>query len=280
MAQNKSQSMSQTITLHRELDAAKRELAKLRESVNRLKNEANGELPPPPPPPAKPAASTRYDFPAPTWIKETLAVLVCVVGHFIFGVTRVTTFEYIFIDIVGFVMCLIALVIGLNIKKLNEISFVQGSPSRIKADRLARIAGWIVAVAFIIGSIIIFYQSVSDMFAPSETSERVTYFLLYFAFLGAVWYAFFRPTNFDLYSFNASPAKRSDAFRKKMYKKDIWQWQSKVRAMGYTREDFDNLDSDYDWDDNDFDWDNDDSSDSDSDWGGGDSGGGGASSEW
>lgn len=282
-------SQPSSITLQRELDKNKREIEKLRKSIAQLEGtSAQAERPAPPPPPKKYRELTKYDFPSPTWMKETLVILVCVMGHFVLGVTRITTFEYIFLDLVGIALCVISLIIGSNINRLNSISFAQGTPPRIKADKLALTAGWIVAVCFIIGCIIIFCQSVGDMFTEKETSGKITYFIFYFACLGAVWWAFFRPTKLDLYSFQASLVTRANAFNEKMHKKEMRIWISDMRQRGYTREDFDAYDGLEGWDIDDSDWDSSDNSsddssdDSSSDWGwdGGDSGGGGASSEW
>lgn len=269
-----------TITLQRELDKTKQEIAKLRESIAKLQSADTGTLRLAPPPPTKYKEQTRYDFPSPTWIKETLVILLCLVGHFVLGISGITTLKYIFLDIVGIVLCIIALVLGSNIKRLSKISFAQNTPTRIKADRLALTNGWLVAVVFIIGSIIIFYQSVTDMFTKDEVAGAITYFLFYFGCLGVVWYMYFRPTKLDLYSVQSSPMTAANAFREKMYKKEMIQWKRNVMSMGYTLDDFD-LGDDSSWNDiGDSDWDSSDSSSDDWDWGGGDSGGGGASSEW
>lgn len=276
---NTLQADQNTITLRRELDETKQEIARLRESIAKLKNADAEAKPLAPPPPLKYKEQTRYDFPSPTWTKETLAILLCVVGHFMLGISDITTREYVFLDIVGIVLCIIAIIIGSDIKKLCSISFAENSPTRIKADRLASTNGRIVAVTFIIGCIIIFYQSASSMFTKDEVALTITYFLFYFACLGSLWYKYFRPTKLDFYSVNSSPLNAAKAFREKIYKKEMRQWKRKVMSMGYTSDDFD-LGDDSDWDINDNDWDSNDSSSDDWDWGGGDSGGGGASSEW
>lgn len=275
---------SQTITLQRELDETKQEIAKLRETLARLQNKdvaIQDERPLAPPLPKMYKVRTKYDFPSPSWLKETLFVLVCISGHFFLGITGITTTWYIFIDIVGFVLCIPAIIIATNINSLCKISFAENSPTRIKADRLARFNGWLVGVLFILGCIVIFYQSANDMYPEIEMAGLITYFIFYFGLFGLVWFAFFRPTNLDLYSVRTSPMTAANAFNKKIYEKELRQWKRDVLNMGYTRDDFDLGDDDSDWDNV---WDNDsddyDSDSSDWDWGGGDSGGGGASSEW
>lgn len=277
MSQKSTDTSKNTAAMQRELNKTKREITLMRKKLAQLQSEQSQDTrPSPPSPPHAFKVDTKYDFPAATWTNETLVILACVVGHLVLGISRVTTFEYIFLDIVGLLMCATSLIIGYNIKRLNRVSFAQDSPSRVKADRLARIAGWIVAVAFIMGSIVIFYQSMTDMFTAQEVSGRVTYLVLYFGFMGMVWYIFFRPTNLDFYSYNASPVKKSNAFKKKLYAKQLLMWKQEVVRMGYTKDDFDVDTGDSDWD---SDWDSSDDS-GDWDWGGGDSGGGGASSEW
>ena len=289
MSSNTLPAEPRTITLQREIDKTKQEIAKLRESIAQLQGvESKEGLPPVPPLPQKYKVRTKYDFPASTWLKETLFVLVCIAGHFFLGITGITTTWYVLIDLVGFVLCIPAIIIALNIKNLNKISFAENSPTRIKADSLARINGWLVGVLFIIGCIVIFYQSANDMYPEIEMAGLITYFIFYFGLFGLVWYVYFRPTNFDFYSVRTSPTAAANAFTKKIYDKELRQWKRDVLKLGYTRDDFDDIDlgDDTDWDNfwdndsDDYDYDSSDSSDSDWDWGGGDSGGGGASSEW
>lgn len=107
----------------------------------------------------KKKAKTRYSFPAATWLTEACVLMVCVIVHFLLGITNTTTFFYIYIDIVGAVLCAIAIILGFLIKKQNEISYKEKSPERIKADKLSYFNGLLVSVTAAIGFLIILVQS-------------------------------------------------------------------------------------------------------------------------
>ena len=268
--------------LQQEIEKSKREIEELRKKATEIDNDNLESLIQKP---IKFEAKTKYDFPCPTWIKETLMVLACVAGHFLLGITGITTFFYIFFDIIGFFLCFIALVIGFKIRNLNSLSHLQGTPSREKGDKLARTNGWLVSITTLIGVIIILVQSGLDMF--SEGMETgITYVIIYLLMMGILWYHFFKPTKLDNYSLKSSPTLLTNAKQKKLEDADQRRWQREMRQHGLrptNGEDSDDFDSDSDdYDNDDYDSDDYDSGDygSDDDWGGGDSGGGGADSDW
>ena len=209
-------------------------------------------------------------------------MLACVAGHFLLGITGATKFFYIFIDLIGFVLCFTALYFASKIKTLNKVSYAQGTPTREKGDQLARMNGWLVSITALIGIVIVLVQSSLDMFTEGiETG--VIYTIMYIVIMGLLWYTNFRPIKLDNYSMQSSPTISTNARQKKMQEADLLRWRRERRRHGLDPhldgEDIDDADSDsYDDYDSDSDWD--DSDDSDYDWGGGDSGGGGADSEW
>ena len=270
--------------LQQEIEKSKREIEELRKKATEIDTNNLESLIQPP---IKLEAKTKYDFRCPTWIKEALMVLACVTGHFLLGITGATSFFYIFFDIVGFILCFIALFIGFKIKNLNNLSYQQGAPSREKGDKLAQINGWLVSITALIGIIIILIQSGLDMFGEG-VETGITYCIIYLLMIGILWYHFFRPIKLDNYSLKTSPTLLTNARQKKLEEADLRRWQREMRqhglrpAKGDETEDFDSDSDDYDSDDYDSDdYDSDDyDSDSDDDWGGGDSGGGGADSDW
>lgn len=102
---------------------------------------------------------TKYQFPAPTWRGEAVVVLICVVFHFFFGLANKSPYYYLLLDLIGFIMCVVALVIGTNISSLNRVSYVKDTPTRIKADKLADSNGKLVCITSAIGFIIILVQT-------------------------------------------------------------------------------------------------------------------------
>ena len=269
--------------LQQEIEKTEREIEELRNQINKLDPE---NLETYIQPPIKFQDKTPYDFRCPTWTKEAWMVLACVAGHFLLGITGITTFFYIFLDLIGFVLCFVALYIGTKIKTLNTVSYAQGTPTRVKGDKLAQINGWLVSITALIGIIIILIQSGLDMFGEGlETG--ITYTVIYIAIMGLLWYTNFRPIKLDNYPMKSSPTLLANARQKKIQEADELRWRRELRQYGMRphvdgedNEDNDVNDSDTDWDDND-DWDSDDGDDSDdNDWGGGDSGGGGAEGSW
>lgn len=261
-----TESTSQTIILQNQIKEARKEIAQLRKQIAELQSGENATDGPPPLLEASITDKTRYDFPCPTWIKEACIVLACVAAHFLLGITRITTFYYIFFDLIGFALCFAALYIGFRIKALNKISYAQGTPTREKGNHLAKINGWLVSVTVMAGIIIIMAQSGSDMLSEG-ISTLISYVIIYLMFMGVLWYLMFMPNKTDGYSLQTSPTLKANASIKKL-NQDITR---RSHRKGY-----DNDSDDYD----DSDWDSCDDDDDDWDWGGGDSGGGGASSDW
>lgn len=107
----------------------------------------------------KKKAKTRYSFPVASWLTEACVLMACVIVHFVLGITNTTTYSYIYLDIVGAALCAIAISLGMSIKKLNNISYKEKSPERIKADKLSYFNGLLVSVTAAIGFLIILVQS-------------------------------------------------------------------------------------------------------------------------
>jgi hypothetical protein len=263
-----------------EIEKSKRELEEIRQQIEKLQPDNLESLIQPP---IKLKEKTPYDFRCPTWTKEAWIVLACVAGHFFLGITGITKFFYIFLDLIGFALCFAALYIGSKIKTLNKVSYAQGTPTREKGDKLARINGWLVSITALIGIIIILVHSGLDMFSEGlETG--ITYTVIYIVIMGLLWYTNFRPIKLDNYPMKSSPTLSANARQKKMEEADLLRWRRERRRHGLSAHlDSDDSDDDgSDWDSDDLDddgsdWDDDDDGD---DWGGGDSGGGGADSEW
>ncbi len=262
----------QALDLQREIEKTKREIENLTKEVARLDTDNVEDLIAPP---VKLKEKTRYDFPCPTWAKETWMVLACVSMHFMLGIVGATTFSYIYLDIVGFLLCFVALYLGAQIKGLNKESYAQGTPSRVKADKLALINAWLVSVTTLIGIVIILIQSGLDM-ASEGLDTGITYIVIYVVLMGLLWYFNFRPIKLDNYSRLSSPTLATNVRQKRIEEGDLLRWKRERRHYGVPAGD-DDFDSDWDDDSGDFDWDFD---SDDDDWGGGDSGGGGADSEW
>jgi len=107
----------------------------------------------------KTGKKTKYDFPVCTWIGQTFFILACVLFHIILALDGDTTFFYIYLDFVGLAICIVALIIGFKIRKLNKISYEKDSPSRITADKLGYYNGILVSGAAAVGFLIILVQS-------------------------------------------------------------------------------------------------------------------------
>lgn len=272
----------ETIILQQEIEKSKREIEELRNKVNKIQPDNLESLIQPP---VKLKEKTRYDFRCPTWIKEALMILVCVVGHFLLGILGSTTFYYIYFDLFGLALCAAALVIGFKIKALNKISYAQGTPSRMKGDKLAQINGWLVSITALIGIVIILVQSGLDMFSE-DMGTGITYCVIYVVLLGLLWFCYFRPIKLDNYSMKTSPTANTNARQKKIEEADLLRWRKQRRQHGLSphinSDDYDDNDGDYDSTSDDSDWDDSDwdDDDDDDDWGGGSGGGSGASSEW
>ncbi len=261
--------------LQQEIEKAKLEIEELRNKVEKIDQ---GDIEDLARKPLEFKEKTRYDFRCPTWTKETWMILACVACHFFLGVTKITTFSYIFLDLIGFALCFAALYIGSTINTLNKVSYTHGTPTREKADKLARTNGWLVSITALIGIVIILIQSGLDMFGES-VETGITYSVIYIVLMGLAWYANFRPIKLDGYSLMASPTRAANTRIKSLQEDENRRWRRECRTLGI--ED-DSSSDDYDSDSSDSDWDFDSSDDDDGDWdwGGGDSGGGGASSDW
>ena len=266
-----------TVTLQHQIEETRKEIAELSKQVAELQVAENDIINEPPPLPEELIPEkTRYNFPSPTWIKETWIVLACVALHFLLGITGATTFYYIFFDLVGFALCFVALYIGTRIKNLNKVSYAQGTPSRELSDRLARINGWLVSSTMIVGTVIIMVQLGSDILTEGG-STLITYIIIYLMFMGVLWYLLFMPNKTDGYSFYSSPTLKANINIKNLNQKIT----RRNRRKGYydpSSDDYDDYDDNDDYDSSD--WDSSDDDDGDWDWGGGDSGGGGAGGEW
>ena len=268
--------------LQQEIEKSKREVEELRKRINKLDTDNLESLIQPP---LKLKEKNPYDFRCPTWIKEAWMVLACVAGHFFLGITGITSFFYIFLDLIGFALCITAFVIGSKINSLNKISYAQGTPSREKADKLARINGWLVSITALVGMIIVFIHSGLDM-ALEGWETGITYAVIYISLMGLLWFCYFRPIKLDNYSMRTSPTLSTNERYKKLNEIDEERWRKELRRHGLrpgSNDETDDHDGDWDSDSDsydDFDWDSDDDDDGDWDWGGGSSSGGGASSEW
>ena len=75
-----------------------------------------------------------------------------------------TTFEYLYVDIVGAVLSITGIIIGIKIRKLNKISYKKGSETRLKAEKLGYFNGFFVSTIAAIGFIIILIQSAHYVF--------------------------------------------------------------------------------------------------------------------
>jgi cation transport ATPase len=108
---------------------------------------------------AKKKKKDRYDYPVAPWFTEAWVLMVCVVVHFLMGVTGYTTFSYVYLDIVGAVLCAVGIFLGYRVKQLNKISYAKGSKERIAADKISYFNGLLVSTTAAIGFLIILVQS-------------------------------------------------------------------------------------------------------------------------
>lgn len=174
--------------LRQELDESRKELEELKQMVSKLESEDNKPVVKETTAVAKKESSTpakkkettavakkdnstaekkktnkkktKYDYPVCTWFNETIFLIICIIAHLWMGLAETTTKEpYVYIDIIGLILCIAALVIALSIKKLNKISYAKNSESRIKADKLAYFNGFLVSTLAAIGFLIILVQS-------------------------------------------------------------------------------------------------------------------------
>ena len=83
--------------LQQEIEKTKLEIEELRNKVEKIDQ---GDIEDLARKPLEFKEKTRYDFRCPTWTKETWMILACVACHFFLGVTKITTFSYIFLDLI------------------------------------------------------------------------------------------------------------------------------------------------------------------------------------
>ena len=93
------------------------------------------------------------------WFNESIWLLVFVIIHVILALTDMTTFEYIYLDILGAILCITGIVIGARIKSLNKVSYAKDSATRNQAEKLSKFNGFLVSATAAAGFLIILYQS-------------------------------------------------------------------------------------------------------------------------
>ena len=108
---------------------------------------------------SKKDSMTKYDFPVSPWLSESIWLLAFVIIHAILALTDMTTFEYIYLDIVGAVLSITGIVIGIKIKSLNKVSYAKGSDTRNLAEKFSKFNGFLVSATAAAGFLIILYQS-------------------------------------------------------------------------------------------------------------------------
>lgn len=102
---------------------------------------------------------SKYDHPVSPWFNESIWLLAFVIIHVILALTDMTTFEYIYLDILGAVLCITGIVIGAKIKSLNKVSYAKNSATRNQAEKLSKFNGFLVSATAAAGFLIILYQS-------------------------------------------------------------------------------------------------------------------------
>ena len=90
---------------------------------------------------SKKDSKTKYDFPVSPWLSESIWLLAFVIIHAILALTDMTTFEYIYLDIVGAVLSITGIVIGIKIKSLNKVSYAKSSDTRNLAEKFSKFNG-------------------------------------------------------------------------------------------------------------------------------------------
>lgn len=108
---------------------------------------------------SKKNSKSKYDHPVSPWFNESIWLLAFVIIHVILALTDMTTFEYIYLDILGAILCITGIVIGAKIKSLNKVSYAKDSATRNQAEKLSKINGFLVSATAAAGFLIILYQS-------------------------------------------------------------------------------------------------------------------------
>ena len=166
----------ETITLQRKLDDSKKEIEELKTLLEQKESEADKKLVAvsekrkaevkekkkeneKKKETTKNKKKTKYDHPVCDWRDESIWLLVLVVCHALMALFQWTTFEYIYLDIVGAVLSILGIVIGCKIRSLNAISYKKNSESRLKAEPLGHFNGILVSATAAVGFLIILVQS-------------------------------------------------------------------------------------------------------------------------
>ena len=103
---------------------------------------------------------TKYNYPVADWRNESIWLLVFVVIHALieFYGDKIN-YTYIYLDIIGAVLSITGIIIGMKIRKLNNISYEKNSKSRLKAEKLGYFNGIFVSATAAIGFLIVLVQS-------------------------------------------------------------------------------------------------------------------------
>jgi len=103
---------------------------------------------------------TKYNYPVADWRNESIWLLVFVAIHAwieLYG--DKINYTYIYLDFIGAVLSITGIVIGMKIRKLNNISYEKNSKSRLKAEKLGYFNGIFVSATAAIGFLIVLVQS-------------------------------------------------------------------------------------------------------------------------
>ena len=103
---------------------------------------------------------TKYDHPVADWRNESIWLLVFVIIHALIEICGdKTNYTYLYLDIIGAVLSITGIIIGLNIRRLNKISYKKGSESRLKAEKLGYFNGIFVSATAAVGFLIVLVQT-------------------------------------------------------------------------------------------------------------------------
>lgn len=103
---------------------------------------------------------TKYDHPVADWCNESIWLLAFVIIHALIEFwSDNPNYTYLYLDVIGAVLSITGIIIGVNIKKLNKISYKKGSESRVKAEKLGYFNGLFVSATAAIGFLIVLVQS-------------------------------------------------------------------------------------------------------------------------
>ena len=103
---------------------------------------------------------TKYDHPVADWCNESIWLLAFVIIHALIEFwSDNPSHTYLCLDAIGAVLSITGIIIGVNIKKLNKISYKKDSESRLKAEKLGYFNGLFVSATAAIGFLIVLVQS-------------------------------------------------------------------------------------------------------------------------